>query len=140
MTKQNFPHPTVGALIFNPEGKLLLVQSHKFHGKWVVPGGHIEVGERMVDAVVREAKEETGLDVYDPQFIFFQEFIQDEAFWQKMHFIFFDFALKTDSSAVVLNDEAEAYKWVTLEEALKMDVDPYTINAINELKRQGRIA
>jgi len=138
MTKQNFPHPTVGALIFNPEGKMLLVRSHKFHDKYVVPGGHIEVGERMVDAVVREAKEETGLDVYDPQLIFFQEFIQDESFWKKMHFIFFDFALKTDSTDVVLNDEAEAYTWVTLQEALTMNVDAYTINAINELMRQGR--
>ena len=139
MTTQEFPHPTVGALIFNREGKMLLVQSHKFHNRWVVPGGHIEVGEKMTDAVVREAKEETGLDVYDPQFIFFQEFIQDDSFWKKnMHFIFFDFALKTDSTDVVLNDEAQAYTWVTLEEALTMDVDPYTINAINELKRQGK--
>ncbi|MBT3337442.1 MAG: NUDIX domain-containing protein [Anaerolineae bacterium] len=136
MTEQNFPHPTVGALIFNPEGKMLLVRSHKFHDKYVVPGGHIEVGEKMVDAVIREAKEETGLDVYDPQFIFFQEFIQDESFWKNMHFIFFDFALKTDSTDVVLNDEAEAYVWVTLEEALTMNVDAYTINAINELMRQ----
>lgn len=139
MTEQTYPHPTVGALIFNPEGKLLLVRSHKFHDKYVVPGGHIEVGERMVDAVVREAKEETGLDVYAPQLIFFQEFIQDESFWQKMHFIFFDFALKTDSSEVVLNDEAEAYAWVTMEEALTMNVDAYTINAIRELMRQRNL-
>ncbi len=136
MSKQDYPHPTVGALIFNPEGKMLLVRSHKFHDKYVVPGGHIEVGERMADAVVREAKEETGLDVYDPQFIFHQEFIQDESFWKKMHFIFFDFACKTDSTDVVLNDEAQSYIWVTTEEALTMNVDAYTINAINELKRQ----
>ena len=136
MTEQNYPHPTVGALIFNPEGKMLLVRSHKFHDKYVVPGGHIEVGEKMADAVVREAKEETGLDVYDPQFIFHQEFIHDESFWKKMHFIFFDFACKTDSTDVALNDEAQAYVWVTLEEALTMNVDPYTINAINELMRQ----
>ncbi len=136
MPKQNFPHPTVGALIFNPEGKLLLVQSHKFHDKYVVPGGHIEVGEKMTDALIREAKEETGLDVYDPQFIFFQEFIQDESFWKNMHFIFFDFACKTDSTDVILNDEAEAYKWVTLEEALTMNIDTYTGNAIRELIRQ----
>ncbi len=136
MTKQNFPHPTVGALIFNPEGKMLLVRSHKFHDKYVVPGGHIEVGEKMTDALIREAKEETGLDVYDLEFIFFQEFIQDESFWKNMHFIFFDFACKTDSTDVVLNDEAQSYIWVTMSEALTMDVDPYTINAINELKRQ----
>ncbi|MCP4142502.1 MAG: NUDIX domain-containing protein [Chloroflexi bacterium] len=133
MTKQNFPHPTVGALIFNPEEKMLLVRSHKFHDKYVVPGGHIEVGEKMTDALIREAKEETGLDVYDLEFIFFQEFIQDESFWKNMHFIFFDFACKTDSTDVILNDEAQSYVWVTMEEALTMNVDAYTINAINEL-------
>ena len=133
---QTFPHPTVGALIFNPEGKLLLVRSHKFHDKYVVPGGHIEVGEKMTDALIREAKEETGLDVYDVEFIFFQEFIQDESFWKNMHFIFFDFACKTDSTDVVLNDEAQSYVWVTMEEVLTMNVDPYTINAINELMRK----
>ena len=136
MTEQNFPHPTVGALIFNPEGKMLLVRSHKFHDKYVVPGGHIEVGEKMTDALIREAKEETGLDVYDPEFIFFQEFIQDESFWKNMHFIFFDFACKTDSSEVTLNDEAQSYVWVTMEEALALPIDSYTGNAIRELMRK----
>ena len=136
MTKQNFPHPTVGALIFNPEGKMLLVRSHKFHDKYVVPGGHIEVGERMTDALIREAKEETGLDVYDPEFIFFQEFIQDESFWKNMHFIFFDFACKTNSTEVTLNDEAQSYLWVTLDEALSLPIDTYTGNAIRELIRK----
>jgi len=115
---------------------MLLVRSHKFHDKYVVPGGHIEVGEKMTDALIREAKEETGLDVYDVEFIFFQEFIQDESFWKNMHFIFFDFACKTDSTDVVLNDEAQSYVWVTMEEVLTMNVDPYTINAINELMRK----
>ena len=138
MTKQEFPHPTVGALIFNPAGKMLLVRSHKFHDKYVVPGGHIEVGEKMTEALIREAKEETGLDVYDPQFIFFQEFIQDESFWQKMHFIFFDFACKTDSSEVTLNNEAQSYVWVTMEEALALPIDSYTGNAIRELMRQRK--
>ena len=139
MSKQNFPHPTVGALIFNPEGKLLLVRSHKFHDKYVVPGGHIEVGEKMTDALIREAKEETGLDIYDLEFIFFQEFIQDESFWKKMHFIFFDFACKTDSTDVILNNEAQSYVWVTLEEALALPIDSYTGNAIRELMRQREI-
>ncbi len=133
MKIQNFPHPTVGALIFNPEGKLLLVRTHKFHDKYVVPGGHIEVGEKMTDALIREAKEETGLDIYDLEFIFFQEFIQDDSFWKNMHFIFFDFACKTDSTEVILNDEAQSFIWVTLEEALALPIDSYTGNAIREL-------
>ncbi|NOY99378.1 MAG: NUDIX domain-containing protein [Chloroflexi bacterium] len=136
MTQQRFPHPTVGALIFEPEGKMLLVKSHKWRGKYVVPGGHIEVGERMTETLLREVKEETGLDVYDPQFICFQEFIFDDAFWKKRHFIFFDFACKTDSSQVTLNDEAESYLWATLEEALRLPIDSYTETAIRELMRQ----
>ena len=136
MNPQLFPHPTVGALIFNPEGKLLLVRTHKFHDKYVVPGGHIEVGEKMTDALIREAKEETGLDVYDLEFIFFQEFIQDESFWKKMHFIFFDFTCKADTSEVTLNDEAQSYVWVTLGEALALPIDSYTGNAIRELMKQ----
>ena len=65
MAKQQFPEPTVGALIFNPEGKLLLMRSHKWRDKYVVPGGHIELGEHIEDALKREVKEETGLDVTD---------------------------------------------------------------------------
>ena len=139
MTKQDFPHPTVGALIFNPEGKMLLVRTHKFHDKYVVPGGHIEVGEKMTDALIREAKEETGLDVYDLEFIFFQEFIKDESFWKKMHFIFFDFACKTDSSEVTLNEEAQSYVWVTPAEALDLPIDAYTGYALRELMKNRNI-
>ena len=51
MPEQQYPEPTVGALIFNPEGKVFLMRSHKWRGKWVLPGGHIELGERMEDAL-----------------------------------------------------------------------------------------
>ena len=88
MADQQFPEPTVGALIFNPEGKIFLMKSHKWFGKYVIPGGHIELGETAADAVKREVKEETGLDVDDVKFIMHQEFIFDEVFWKKKHFIF----------------------------------------------------
>ena len=77
MNDQLFPEPTVGIFIFNPEGQLLLLQTHKWPGRYVVPGGHVELGERIEDAVVREAKEETDLDVRDLRFLCWQEFIYD---------------------------------------------------------------
>ena len=130
MADQQFPEPTVGALIFNPEGKIFLMKSHKWFGKYVIPGGHIELGETAADAVKREVKEETGLDVDDVKFIMHQEFIFDEVFWKKKHFIFLDFACKTKLSQVTLNSEGQEYAWVTPEEALTMPVEPYTKKTI----------
>ena len=134
--EQKYPEPTVGALIFNPEGEILLVKSHKWKEKYTIPGGHIDLVERMEDALKREIKEETGLDIYDIKFICFQEFIFDQGFYKKKHFIFFDFACRTDSTDVKLNEEAEEYAWVTLEESLDLDIDPYTKNTIEEYIRK----
>jgi nucleoside triphosphatase len=136
---QAYPEPTSGVLIFNPAGEILLVQSHKWKGKYVLPGGHIELGERAVDAARREAKEETGLDVYDIQFLGWQEFIYDQDFWKPRHFIFLDFTCRTDSTDVRLNDEAQAYCWVKPEKSLDLTIDPYTAVSIRQyLKRASR--
>jgi nucleoside triphosphatase len=132
MPDQIFPEPTVGAFIFNSNGKLLLLQSHKWPGVYVVPGGHVELGERLEEAVAREAKEETGLDVHSIEFVNFQQFIYDPAFWKKRHFIFFDFACKTDSADVQLNDEAQAFLWVEPRHALTMKLDTYTRRSVEE--------
>ncbi|MEM4366819.1 MAG: NUDIX domain-containing protein [Candidatus Anstonellales archaeon] len=128
--EQEFPEPTAGALIFNKDGKIFLMRSHKWRGKWVMPGGHIELGETIEQALRREVFEETGLKVYGIRFLGIQEFIFDKAFWKKRHFIFFDFACKTRGSKVKLNDEGSEYGWFTPKEAFKMETEPYTKRAI----------
>jgi nucleoside triphosphatase len=133
MAEQLFPEPTVGVFVFNANDELLLLSSHKWPDKYVVPGGHIELGESIESAVLRETKEETGLDVYDLEFIVFQEFIYDPSFWKPRHFIFFDYACKTLSTDVQLNDEAESHIWVRLEQAIDLPLDHYTRVAINKL-------
>ena len=138
MAEQYFPEPTVGAFVFNPSGELLLLKSHKWPDRYVVPGGHVELGERIEDAVIRETKEETGLDVYDLEFIIFQQFIYDPSFWKPRHFIFFDYACKTSSTDVQLNDEAETYTWVPLDVAIKLPLDDYTRVCVEKLAELHR--
>lgn len=135
--RQKYPEPAVGALIFNSDGRLFLMKSHKWRGKYVIPGGHIEPGESAEAALKREVKEETGLSVFNIKFVGMQEFIFDKAFWKKRHFIFLDYACKANSEKVKLNSEAEEFIWAHPKRALKMPIEPYTRRAIKEyLKRK----
>lgn len=132
MVEQVFPEPTVGALIFNEEGKIFLMKSHKWNNKYVIPGGHIELGESIEVALKREIKEETGLDIFDIVFICFQEFIFDDAFWKRKHFIFLDYACKTKSKKVVLDSEGQEFIWVTPKKALSLEIEPYSKKTIEQ--------
>lgn len=50
----------VGGIVEDEQGNILLVKTH--HGGWVFPGGQVEVGENLMDALSREIKEESGID------------------------------------------------------------------------------
>ena len=136
MNEKKYPEPTVGALIFNQEGKIFLMTSPKWKGKYVIPGGHIELGETIQQALKREIKEETNLDIYDIELIMVQDFVFGEEFHEKKHFIFLDHTCKTKDSKVILNKEGSDYKWVTLNDALKLPLEPYTKIVISKLKEK----
>ena len=51
----------VGGIVENENGKILLVKT--INGGWVFPGGQVEVGENLVDALAREVKEESGVNI-----------------------------------------------------------------------------
>lgn len=132
MTKENkknevhdYPRAVVGALIVNKDEKILLAKSAKWVGKWTVFGGHVELGEKMEDAIKREIKEESGLEVEIESRLDFSESIFDKDFNEKKHFIFLDYVCLCDGQEeVALNDEFEkdAYKWVSIEEARGLDL------------------
>ncbi|MCS4538339.1 MAG: NUDIX domain-containing protein [Thaumarchaeota archaeon] len=132
---QKFPEPTVGALIINKD-KLLLVKSPKWkYQKWTVPGGHIEVGESAEQAIVREAKEETGLDVIPIKLLLVQEAVFSEEYYKPMHYLFFDFLCKAKNDNVKLdNRELNEYRWFDKKEIHNADVESYTKNLLKAYK------
>ena len=131
---KQFPEPTVGALIFNDNDQLLLVKTHKWKGKYTIPGGHVEMGESLANALKREIREETGLELIEAEFLCFQEFIFNDSFWEKKHFIFFDFVCRVEGDLVVLNDEAQEFVWVDLNEAYDYPIDEYLRHSLDLIK------
>ncbi len=124
---QVYPEPTVGALIVNKEGRILLTKSHKWFDKYTLPGGHIEVGETMRQAVIREVKEEVGLDVEVAEMLLMQEAIFAGEFWKRKHFIFFDFLCKSRDQQVKLDGrELQEYVWEYPGEAFRLELDSFT--------------
>jgi ADP-ribose pyrophosphatase YjhB (NUDIX family) len=54
--------PAASAVVVDDEGRILL-HRRSDNGKWALPGGVMELGESLADCVIREVREETGLDV-----------------------------------------------------------------------------
>jgi nucleoside triphosphatase len=125
------PESTVGALIVNGRGQILLVRSYKWRNRLTLPGGHIELGETAEEALKREIKEEVGLEIDLIRFLQFQEAIHSPDFIHPKHFIFLDFLCKAKTDRVkVDNDEIQDFVWADPRRALEMDVDPFTKRTI----------
>ena len=138
---QLYPEATVGALVVNATGDVLIVRSSKWNDKFTVPGGHIELGERAEVAIKREVKEETGLDVEPVKLLLVQQAIYPKDYHKHEHFLFIDYVCRTRSSEVKLDDrELQEYIWVRPEDALKLDMEEYTRNFVvkylEELKQR----
>lgn len=136
---KSMPVVTVGALIFDNQNRVLLVQTYKWSNLWGIPGGKIKFGEPSEDALRREIKEETGLDVHSIKFIMTQDCIHSNEFYRDEHFILLNYTCVCDDSKdVKLNEEAHNYRWVRLEDALKMPLNIPTRRLINEIVKEKR--
>lgn len=131
------PIPTVGALILNPEGKMLMIRTFKWNNCWGIPGGKIQGGETSVDALHREIREETGLALEDVRFVMVQDCIQSKEFFKPAHFILLNYLARSSGSDVLLNEEADEYRWVTIEEAQTLKLNQPTRILIDTAHQQG---
>ena len=121
------PIVTVGGLIFDSLGKVLLVRTHKWSDLWGIPGGKIKWGEPSEEALRRELREETNLNVGDIQFVMVQDCIHSKEFYRDAHFILLNYTCRCEGAPEVkLNDEAREFRWVALGEALEMPINEPT--------------
>lgn len=133
---QNYPEATVGALILNGKGEILLVRSYKWGTKYTVPGGHIELGERSETAVKREIREEVGLEVEPVRLLLVQEAIYPADYIKHEHYIFLDYLCRTNSSEFKLDGkEIQEYVWTTPNAALQMELESFTRNLVEAYMR-----
>ena len=126
-THSKRPIPTVGALIYNTKNKALMIKTHKWSGKWGIPGGKIEYGETSEEALRREISEETNLNISNIKFVLSQDSIESDEFFKPAHFILLNYTCSTAGECnVELNDEAQDYCWVSEKEALKLELNKPT--------------
>ena len=120
------PVVTVGAIVERDDGRILLFRTHKWRGLLGLPGGKVERGEALEDALRREILEETGLSIEEIRFVTVQDSIDSPEFFRPSHMILLNYHCRTHGSEVKRNAEAEASLWVTPAEALAMDLNAPT--------------
>jgi len=109
----------VAPFIVNDKGKILYFKNVKWRGL-VPPGGHVEYGETLIEALKRETKEETGLDIEPVRLISIGEMIEPKEFYEPRHFIYIHYLCKIKSGKIKLdNRELIDYEWLDPKEALK---------------------
>lgn len=140
--KKNFKFHHVIAVTFLIErnGKFLLIKrSNKedhYGGKWVFPGGKVEKGEDIIKALLREAEEETGLQIQKRA-----AFIRSYTFERNdgSSTVGVVFCLKYKSGKVKLDENSEDFAWIRPEEITNFDTIPgietHIKNAQEAIKR-----
>jgi len=108
------------------EREILLVKTHKWGGRWSVVGGKVRRNERLLDALIREVKEETGLVGRPGVHLATFDQIRNSGYYQAgTQHVFVDYVVRADTKRVTLNEEAQECLWIPAREALSsLDIEP----------------
>lgn len=139
----------VGGVIVR-DGKAVIVKraNDPYKGQWSIPGGRVELGESLADALRREMREETGLEVTIGPLIEVFERIQFEDVsgprpgpLVRYHFVIIDYVCSCVGGALCAGDDAEDARWVTSEELEDYEIRQSAIDVIRKglaMARQPR--
>jgi ADP-ribose pyrophosphatase YjhB (NUDIX family) len=116
MLQREFPSAPlvgVGAVVVE-QGRVLLVQrgTEPAKGQWSIPGGLIDVGESLREAVAREVLEETGLVVKPIELIELLDRIHRDGDRVRFHYVIADYLCRVVGGTLLAASDADAVRWV----------------------------
>jgi 8-oxo-dGTP diphosphatase len=134
MAREYPEHPVVGvgAVVVRDGRALIIRRGHEPRkGEWSLPGGHVELGESLTDAVRREIKEETGLQV-EPGAIIesFDRIHRDEDGRIRYHFVIIDYVCHVSTGDAVAGSDASDVAWITAEQIEQYGINPHAATVI----------
>ena len=117
------------------EGRVLLVKrgTEPARGRWSIPGGLIELGESLSQAVVREVEEETGLTVAVVELVEILDRIYREDNRVRYHYVIADYLCRVTGGSLRAASDADEVRWVERAEwnsHSSLALDPITVRVI----------
>ena len=122
-----------GVVIHN--GRVLLVRraSEPLKGEWSIPGGLVELGEKLVDAVKREVLEETGLVIEPGEVLeLFDSIWKDADGRYQYHYVLVDYLCRVISGELRAATDVSEVRWVAAEDLKFADLRPATLDVIRK--------
>ncbi len=127
----------VGAVIIQ-DGRVLLVERAQppQQGQWSLPGGLLEAGERLQEAVRREVREETGLEVEVLSLAgVFERILPDAEGRIEYHYVLLDYLCRPLGGRLQPGSDVRAVAWVRLEELATLPLTSGTREFLEEVLR-----